>query len=78
MYCATGPRTQGLLFQHSSFLAGAPVRTGGELKVVNGVVKTISNASGHYQPSLSSLRRAVDWLKESGAADVQQVQLESW
>src|SRR5262245_28087078 len=37
-------------FHHSSFLAGAAVAAAGELEVENGVLKAISNRSGHYRP----------------------------
>lgn len=37
-------------FQHSSFLAGAPVAGAGELKVTNGQLELVSNKSHHYRP----------------------------
>lgn len=38
-------------FHHSSLLAGRPVAGAGELEVQNGVLKGLSNLSGHYRPS---------------------------
>src|SRR5205085_902189 len=38
-------------FHHSSFLAGAPVASAGELKVSNGVLKEVTIKSGHYRPN---------------------------
>ena len=37
-------------FHHSSLLAGAPVAAAGELEVENGVLKAVSDKSGHYRP----------------------------
>ena len=37
-------------FHHSSLLAGRPVTAAGELVVENGVLKVVSNRSGHYRP----------------------------
>lgn len=51
---------------HSSFLAGKPVASAGELKVVNGVVKEISRKSGHYTPSKVINKQIVKVLKSSG------------
>ena len=35
---------------HTSLTGGAPVQAAGEIKVVNGSVKSVDNASGHFQP----------------------------
>ncbi len=56
-------------FQHSSFLAGAPVAAAGEIEVHNGVVQFISGKSGHYRPSADQLNQMVSNLKSQGAAD---------
>jgi hypothetical protein len=37
-------------FHHSSFLAGEPVASAGEIRAKNGVLELVSNASGHYEP----------------------------
>ena len=39
------------LFHHSSFLAGSSVAAAGEIKIENGVIKVVTNKSGHYKPS---------------------------
>ncbi len=56
-------------FQHSSFLAGAPVAAAGEIEVHDGVVKFISGKSGHYRPSADQLDQMVHNLKSQGAAE---------
>lgn len=38
------------LLHHSSLMAGQPVVAAGELQVAAGVITTITNCSGHYQP----------------------------
>ncbi|CAM1372485.1 hypothetical protein TPENAI_70141 [Tenacibaculum litopenaei] len=51
---------------HSSFLAGKPVASAGELKVVNGIIKEISRKSGHYKPSKAINKQIIKVLKTSG------------
>jgi hypothetical protein len=51
---------------HSTFLAGGPVKTAGEMKIVAGVLKSINNASGHYKPSAASTNQALLDLKALG------------
>ena len=46
-------------FHHSSFLAGRDVKAAGDWVVEQGKLKTISAMSGHYHPTLDSLRRAL-------------------
>jgi hypothetical protein len=46
-------------FHHSSFLAGRQVKAAGDWKVLQGKLKLISAVSGHYHPSLDSLRGAL-------------------
>lgn len=60
---------------HSSFLQGVPVKCAGELFVDNGGNLTkITNNSGHYQPDMLSLQRAVAVLKAQ-MADTSAVQV---
>lgn len=54
-------------FTHSSFLSGMPVATAGEMHVREGEITLISNGSGHYQPSGSTLEYLLDLLKDQGA-----------
>lgn len=35
---------------HTSLTGGAPAQAAGEIKIVNGSVKSVDNASGHFQP----------------------------
>jgi hypothetical protein len=51
---------------HSSFMAGGPVLSAGEVIIENGDLLLINNESGHYQPSKESLDEAVKKLKAAG------------
>jgi hypothetical protein len=53
-------------FHHSSFLAGGNVLTAGELVVEKGVLKLISNKSGHYRPPADSIKTLLGVLNEAG------------
>ena len=50
-------------FHHSSFVAGAAVRSAGMISVINGKVEMISNNSGHYRPSKDNLKEFAKWLQ---------------
>ncbi len=45
---------------HSLLSGGGDVLAAGEVKFVNGVVRTLNNASGHYRPSGDSARKAAE------------------
>lgn len=49
-------------FHHSSFLAGKPVAAAGEIFIEKGIIKIITDGSGHYQPSLNIVKKNI--LKE--------------
>lgn len=49
-------------FHHSSFFSGAPVAAAGEIGVQNGILKLISDKSGHYRPSQRFIRQALRQL----------------
>ncbi len=49
-------------FHHSSFLAGEKVAAAGDIVIEKGIIKQISNYSGHYRPSLEQVKRNL--LKE--------------
>lgn len=49
-------------FHHSSFLAGKPVAAAGEIFIEKGIIKIITDGSGHYQPSLNIIKKNI--LKE--------------
>lgn len=53
-------------FHHSSFMAGGHVRCAGMIKIDNGLVKEISNNSGHYKPPVENLKSLVKHLHEKG------------
>ncbi|MGD1908340.1 MAG: DUF4157 domain-containing protein [Leptolyngbyaceae cyanobacterium] len=54
------------LFHHSSFLAGLPTAGAGEIKVINGAVKKITNKSGHYQPNDKQMAQTLQELRARG------------
>jgi hypothetical protein len=54
------------LFNHSSLLAGRSVICAGEIIIIDGKIKYISNRSGHYQPPDKTLNIAIDKLREKG------------
>ena len=53
---------------HSTLVGGDPIATAGELFVQDGVLLSISNASGHYRPPATSLKRILDYLKAKGVS----------
>ena len=40
----------------------------GEMKVVNGRIKELSNKSGHYKPTQEHLDKFLTWLEEKNVA----------
>ena len=53
------------LFHHSSFLAGGAVAGAGEMQVVGGTLKYITNKSGHYWPGDRELVQTLTALKRA-------------
>lgn len=53
-----------LNFHHSSFKAGGPILSGGEIIVKDGKISRIDNYSGHYHPNLKRLYAAILQLKK--------------
>lgn len=53
-------------FHHSSFLAGRPVAGAGELEVVDGQLRVISDSSGHYLPSRFYTQQTVNYFRSLG------------
>lgn len=51
---------------HSSYRGGEAIRCAGTWKVEEGVVKEISDSSGHYQPNLHHMINALEVLKAYG------------
>jgi len=64
-FYATNNHKEGK-FHHSSFLGGASVACAGEIEVHDGIVKVITNKSGHYLPERSHLAQAVTSLQLHG------------
>ncbi|MFN7748095.1 MAG: hypothetical protein ACK5OO_04040, partial [Cyclobacteriaceae bacterium] len=62
-------------FHHSSFLGGKPVAAAGEIEVQQGVIKSISNRSGHYQPDHSFTNQFINELTTRGVKDVDKIPL---
>ena len=73
-FYASNTQAQGK-FHHSSFLAGKPVAAAGELKVENGVLKIITDESGHYWPTIELSDQAVKVLDAYGI-DMTQVDIQ--
>jgi len=61
-------------FHHSSFLAGQPVASAGEVVVENGVVKELTRRSGHYQPTLEQSKQFLKKLNSHGV-DVDKIDI---
>jgi len=61
-------------FHHSSFLAGQPVASAGEVVVENGVVKELTRRSGHYQPTLEQSKQFLKKLNNHGV-DVDRIDI---
>jgi Domain of unknown function (DUF4157) len=55
-------------FHHSSFLRGAPVVAAGELVFENGVLKTVTNQSGHYQPGFEHIIQVLQEFSDRGVS----------
>jgi hypothetical protein len=53
-------------FHHSSFLAGEPVAAAGEIEISNGVIRSITDQSGHYRPPAEHLRKALQVIEAQG------------
>lgn len=53
-------------FHHSSLLAGQPVAAAGEIQVENGVLKVITDKSGHYLPGRDLSQQALRSLQTDG------------
>ncbi|XP_049871945.1 uncharacterized protein LOC126370875 [Pectinophora gossypiella] len=55
-----------LLLHHSSLMAGNPVAAAGELKVDEGVIRSVSSCSGHYRPTLALTKQIITSLRRQG------------
>jgi hypothetical protein len=53
-------------YHHSSLLAGSTVSMAGEMRVVDGKIKYMSNKSGHYMPSMESFIQFLNFLEKDG------------
>jgi hypothetical protein len=53
-------------YHHSSLLAGGNVALGGEMVVHAGVIRSMTNKSGHYSPSPAHLRQFLHILQKQG------------
>lgn len=63
----SGPQiTEAFEMHHSGFLAGAPVRAGGEWHVVKGELKVITGSSGHYTPNFKQFQHGLQTLLAAG------------
>ena len=64
---AYASQMMAMRFNHSSFFAGEPIAAAGEMIFANGMLKKITDASGHYQPGLKETLQVLDSLKKMGA-----------
>ncbi|YAF94638.1 MAG: DUF4157 domain-containing protein [Nodularia sp. CChRGM 3473] len=62
-------------FHHSSFLRGAPVAAAGELVFAEGILKQVTNQSGHYKPGIIHTMQVLQEFKERGV-NLKNVELE--
>ncbi|PVZ71572.1 hypothetical protein [Pelagibaculum spongiae] len=53
-------------FHHSSYFGNAAIAFAGGIRIENGIVTGISNNSGHYKPTLVSLKLALLALRHHG------------
>ncbi len=60
--------SEGMARYHSSYFGGEPVLSAGEIKIEDGKVTEINSSSGHYQPSPTHLRMAVETLALQGVS----------
>lgn len=49
-------------FHHSSFLSGSKIAAAGDIIIENGIIKQITNHSGHYRPIFENVKK--NMLKE--------------
>ncbi len=63
---AAGKSVKGGSFFHSSYMAGDTVRCAGTWKIVNGKLLEITDASGHYLPTIKHMLGAIETLKGYG------------
>jgi hypothetical protein len=55
------------LFHHSTIAGGQPVAAAGELMVEDGIIKTVTNCSGHYRPNGDLVKdRVTKSLRDQG------------
>lgn len=53
-------------FQHSSFLAGGPLKASGKIFIEQGVFKAMEPYSGHYRPDKADMNALVERLQTMG------------
>lgn len=53
-------------FHHSSLAGGEAVRFAGTIAVMNGVLREVSNQSGHYKPTGPQTLKGLRWLESQG------------
>jgi hypothetical protein len=64
LYSAAATGSHSL--HHTTFQAGLPVAAAGMMRVENGKLVSISNASGHYQPKPQYLKNILVFFKQKG------------
>jgi hypothetical protein len=56
----------GMRVHHSTLAAGEAVAGAGEMKIREGVVEQVSDASGHYRPDFAATQQVAGALKDQG------------
>jgi hypothetical protein len=64
-------------FHHSTFLGGGPVAFAGDFEVINGVIKSVSNRTGHYETPERLFAQALRVFRGYGASTAD-LKLEPW
>lgn len=65
------------LFHHSSLVRGAPVKSAGEMLIVDGVIVSLNNQSEHYRPGAESLSYLLEKLEQNGYQYVSRAKVSS-
>lgn len=66
----------GPTIKHSTLALGVPVRFAGTIVCENGIIKRLTNDSGHYQGDYENFRRMLDYFKNLGIIDSANTEIE--
>ncbi len=60
---------------HSNILNDAPIRCAGTIGIEQGIVKVLTNESGHYKPGKSKLKYVIELLKMVRMQHINSIQI---